>query len=112
MSSSSQLVRTAYRRLLKAQQLAFAHDSRMQKHARSEIRRHFLHPLPVTLPPDLPADSEAARNAKLQAHLVQAEDAREFLLQNVIQAEQKQPGGRFVLNLQERHTVPDPPAKQ
>lgn len=110
MSSSSQLIRTAYRRLLKAQQLAFAHDSRMQKHARSEIRRHFLHPLPVTLPADLPPAAEP--QAKLAAHLAQAEDAREFLLQNVIQAEQKQPGGRFVLNLQERHTVPDPPAKQ
>lgn len=110
MSSSSHLIRTAYRRLLKAQQLAFAHDSRMQKHARLEIRRHFLHPLPVTLPADCPPD--AAEQTKLRAHLAQAEEAREFLLQNVIQAEQKQPGGRFVLNLQERHTVPDPPAKQ
>jgi len=97
------LIQTAYRRLLKAQRAAFDKDAFMQANARKEIRRHFEAPMP-------PSPAATTPEAQLEEQLQRAREAEDFLLHNIVQA-QKAPSGRFVMNVQERHTVPDPPPK-
>jgi len=102
-STARPLIQLAYRRLLKAQRLAFDKDMHMQKHARREIRRHFESPMP-------PSADTLSPQQKLDEQLQRAAEAEDFLLHNVLQAK-KAPSGRFVMNLKERHTVPDPEPK-
>jgi complex III assembly factor LYRM7 len=84
MSSGALSVRSALRRVLRAQRLAFANDAPMKAHAVAAIREQFrAHP----------TVSDAAELDKLVA---EAHEAAKFLEENVVQAALNERGNYVV----------------
>ena len=101
MASASQHSRalSLYRQLLRTQSTTFANDLPMQQQARTAIRSYY------------DQFRTLSDTQRIEAQLVAAEEAVEYLKTKVIQAKRTGPGGQFTAVIRPEQTVKDPLAQ-
>ena len=98
-ASQHQRALALYRQLLRSQRVTFANDLPMQQQARTAIRSYYN---------QFRALSDSTT---IEAQLVAAEEAVEYLRTKVIQAKRTGAEGQFTAVLRPEHAVKDPMAQ-